>query len=390
VFNIPPELASVTRLLLGLLALQVLFEFPGLVFAGILEGLQRYDLLRIVEIARLGVYALLLFALVSNGYGLIALGVTTLIIAVSRTFMMAVLAWRLLPGLRLVRELGAGTLDRITRFSGQIFVLRINAVVFNQMDKAIIGVLLISTLLTDYDIANRIQSLVLASLAFTSSLMVPAASQLNAVDDRMRLQELFLKGTKYTLAICLPVAVAAFVLAQSLIVVWIGVDYASDASITRLFVVYLFLTPAVVVGYNMMIGMGHIRRLIWTQIITTAINLIASVLLTRWIGVAGVIWGTLIGTALAFVPYLWHFLTALNVSWAHFWRKVLLPTYPVAALFAFLLYVGNRLLLPDSLWSLAGLAATGFAVYGLIFSVFSLSGDERQMLWRAVIPQRQG
>jgi O-antigen/teichoic acid export membrane protein len=382
VFNIPPELTDVTRLLLYLLAIQILFEFPGLIFSGILEGLQRYDLLRAIEISRLGLYALILVVLLSRGYGLVALGITTLVIAAGRALVMAVLSWHLLPGLRLVRSLDLGTLRRIAAFSGQIFVIRINAVIYNQMDKAIIGVLLMSTLLTDYDIANKIQSLVLASLTFTSSLIVPAASQLDALEDRARLQALFLKGTKYTLAICLPVAVSAFALARPIIHVWIGPNFAHNAGITRLFVSHLFLVALTAVGYNIMIGMGRIRPLLWTQTITTAVNLIASVVITRRVGVAGVIWGTLIGTALALVPYLWHFLVSLDVSWTRFWREALLPTYPLAAVFAALLYVGDRLVMPDNLWTLAGLGLAGLAVYSLMFVALGLSGEERKMLLR--------
>ena len=101
------------------------------------------------------------------------------------------------------------------------------------------------------------------------------------------------------------------------------------------------------------------------------------------------IWGTLIGTALAFVPYLWHFLTTLEITWARFWREALLPTYPIAAIFAILLFLGNRLVLPDNLWTLAGLAVTGITVYGLMFSVISLSRDERLMFLRAVTLRMQ-
>jgi O-antigen/teichoic acid export membrane protein len=385
VFNIPPELADVTRLLLYLLAVQVLFEFPGLVFAGILEGLQRYDLLRGIEIFRLALYALILVVLLSRGYGLISLGVTTAAIAVTRTLILVALSWRLLPTLRLVRRLGAEMLRRVAGLSGQYYVLRLNAVVYYQMDKAIIGILLTSTLLTDYDIASKIQNLVVASIGIISPMTFPAASHLDASEDQARLQELFLKGTKYTLASCLPVAVSAFVLARSLISVWIGPDYAHDAGITRLFVSYLFMGSAVAVGFNMMMGMGRTRPLIWIQVITTAINLIASVVLTLWLGVAGVIWGTVIGTALAFVPYLWHFLTTLEITWSRFWRETLWPTYSVAAVFAVLLYIGNRLVMPNNLWTLAGLALTGMAVYGLMFVALSMSSEERKMLLRTAI-----
>lgn len=378
VFSIPPDLAGVTRLLLDLLAVQVLFEFPGLIFSGILEGLQRYDLLRGIEITRLGLYALILVVLLLGGYGLIALGITTLFIAMIRTLVLGWLTWRLLPGLRLPTKIPSRVLRRIASFSGQIFVLRINAVVFNQMDKAIIGALLVSTLLTDYDIANKIQNLVLASLTFTSSLMVPAASQLHALNDKVRLQELFLKGTKYTLAICLPIGVSAFVLAPSLITVWIGSDYAYDATITRLFVSYLFLTPAVVVGYNMMIGMGLVRPLLWIQIITTGINLAVSIVLTPRIGVAGVICGTLVGTTLASIPYLRHSLRAMGVPWGLYWRRSLVPTYPLAIALGILLYVGDRWFGPRNLWVLGTLELVALAIYGVLFAWFSLDADERK------------
>lgn len=384
VFSIPADLVPTARLLLYILAIQILFEFPGLVFFAVLGGLQRFELLRAIEIARLGLYALLLVVLLSNGFGLVALGLTNLVITAGRTTLMATLSLRLLPQFKLASSLTRRTLGNIAKYSGQIFVLRINAVVYDQMDKAIIGALLTSTLLTDYDIANKIQNLVLASITFTNSLMVPAASELNAMEDRVRLQTLFLKGTKYTLAICLPLAVAIMVLAEPLIRMWIGPKYVYDAGITRLFVSYLIWAPLTSIGYNIMIGIGQVRPLIWVQSITTAINLIVSLVLASRIGVAGVIWGTVIASALALAPYLWHFLKTLNISWGRFWHEAMEPTYPIVVLFAMLLYSANQLLAPDSFLTLAGFGLAGMMVYGALFAVFGLTGDERSMLLHVI------
>jgi O-antigen/teichoic acid export membrane protein len=298
---------------------------------------------------------------------------------------MVLLSYRLLPTLHLVWRLGWKVYQHILSFSSQIFILRINAVVYNQMDKAIIGALLISTLLTDYDIANKIQSLVLASLTLTSSLMVPAASQLDAIQDETQLQELFVKGTKYTIALCLPAAIFTLVFAEAIIRYWIGPDYVHDAGITRLYLVYLFYLPITVVGYNMMIGMNRVQPLIRTQIATTLVNLAVSVVLVNSVGMAGVIWGTLIGNALTLYPYLRHFLTTLKVPWARFWNESLRPTYSVALLFALLLYAVVRRQAIGSLTELAALGSGGLVVYGGLFFALGLGSAERRALLTAIL-----
>ncbi len=153
VFNIPPDLVGTMRLLLYLLALQNLIEFPGLIFGAMLEGIQRYDLHRAIKIGQVLVYAILMVVLLSQGYGLFALGVTALVRAIIQTVITAILAWRLVPGLRLVRGFDGSVLRRLWHFSGQIFLIRMSAVIYNTMDRTLIGGLLTSTMLTDYDIA---------------------------------------------------------------------------------------------------------------------------------------------------------------------------------------------------------------------------------------------
>jgi len=384
VFHIPAHLADAARLLLWLLAAQTLFEFPGFIFSAVLEGLQRYDLLSFIEMGRLAIYALLVFVLLSWGYGVIALGLVTLLIAIARAAVMGLACRRLLPSLHFVWRQRRETYRQILRFSGKIFALRINAVIYNQMDKIIIGALLTSTLLTDYDIANKVNKLVLTSLTLINPLMIPAASQLKAQEDDIRLQELFLKGTKYTIALCLPLAIFAIVLAEPIIRCWIGPAYVHDAGITRLYLLYLLYTAATAVGYNMMIGMGQIGPLLGIQSAITAINLIASVVLVNFVGLSGVIWGTLIGNALGWYPYMRHFLSTLDITWERFWREVVWRTYPLAALFAAFLYAVSWLYVPHNLMEIAAMGGAGLAIYAGLFYWLSLDNAER-VAFRAAI-----
>jgi len=384
VFNIPPDLVGAARALLYALALQVLFEFPGLVFWAVLEGLQRYDLIRLVDMVRMGIYALLLLLLLPRGYGLAAMGIISLIVAAFRILVFVVVSRRLLPMLRLKWRLDWSICRRILTFSSQVFVLRINTVIYQQIGYGVIAVFLISTLLTDYDVANRIQNLMLSFLIMTGSIMVPAASKLNAIQGEEQLQDLFVRGTKYVVALCLPIVIFCLVFTEAIIRYWIGPDYVHDVGITRLYLVYLFYFSVTVVGYNMMIGMDRIRPLIKVQITATVVNLLVSVILVRPLGVAGVIWGALIGHALLVYPYLHHSLSTLRVPWSRFWQESLRSTLLTAVVFALLLYIVVQINPIKSLIGLAAVGAGGLAVYGGMFFRFGLSYGERCALTAAV------
>lgn len=383
VFNIPPGLVEMTRLLLYLLAAQLLVEFPSLIFSAVMDGLQRYDLQRAISIVYVILYAALLVTLLLNGYGLIALSITTLALVTVKALVLVVIVWRLLPGLRLVRAFDMGLLRRVASFSGQLFIIRINSVIYNTMDKTIIGALLTTTQLTGYDIANKLRNISIAPLSFITSQVVPAAATLNGAGAQVRLQELFLKGTKYQMALIIPVIVTVLVLAERFIRVWLGSEYVYVANLARLFVVSVFIDAMIAVGQNMLFGIGRVKPLLFISFVTIAVNLSLSVFLTLKLGIAGVMWGTLAGLAICVGPYFWLFSDSFKISWARIWHEALLPNYSVAIVMAVLLYGAEKLLvMPDNFWTLGMLALVGVGVYFLLFWTFSLSSDERKMLWQ--------
>jgi O-antigen/teichoic acid export membrane protein len=291
-----------------------------------------------------------------------------------------VLLKHVLPTLRIV-PFTRDTVGELVRFSAQIFVLRINAVVYNQMDKVIIGVFLVSTLLTDYDIANKVRAMVLAVISSVSVLAVPAASYLEARDDHDRLRSLFYQGTKYTLMIALPSVVSILILSPSLITLWVGAEYSYLVGLVRLTVIYLSWFPLVVTGYNMLIGTGQIKPLLVVQTITTLINLLVSIWLTPPLGVAGVMWGTLVGNLLAFGPYMVILGRTFAVQWGEFVRTVIVPVYASAIVFGTVLLLAVRLWgQPQTFWQLAWLGGVSGGIYVVGLFVLGTSASERKAL----------
>ena len=101
-------------------------------------------------------------------------------------------------------------------------MLQLVSVVYRQMDRLIIGIVIGTAAVSRYEIAYKIQAMSALALAIVPSALMPAAAQLEATDNRERLDDLYLHGTRYAVGFCLPIAVAVIALAGPLINTWIS------------------------------------------------------------------------------------------------------------------------------------------------------------------------
>lgn len=387
IFKIPHELIPMMQTLLYLLALQILFEFPGLAISAVVDGLQRYDVQRAIQIIYIVLYSLSLYVLLRAGYRLLAIGVTVLILAILRTTVLAVVGRRFMPGLRLTGRFDRALLVKIARFSGEIFLIRLNAIVYYTMDKTIIAVLLSSTILTQYDVANKFRNIAVVFLSLMTSQVVPVASRLWARGELKGLQKFFLVATKYQMAIALPAAVAVFLLARPFIYLWVGPSFAAAGGLAQLFVLQVAFDAFVVIGYNIMIGMNAVRPLMLVQLVTTTgLNLAISVFLTPRIGVAGVIWGTVIGTAASCVPYTRLYLRRLDLEWGRLFRETLVPSVSCTVIFAVVLSTMLRVLPPSTYVRMFAAGVVACAALAVCFWAFGMTADERRSARNLLAP----
>ena len=375
-FSIPTEQANVSTILLYLAAVQILFELPGFAIDAILTGLQRFDILALLEIGRSAISTILIYIALLTGHGILTVGSIFFITAIFHTLGMVLLTKRICPVWKMVTTFDKNTLWEIIDFTKDLFIIRINALIYNNMDKIIIGSLLSSTLLTDYDIANRIHSFALIIMGLAPSVVMPAASALNATNDTERLRSLLLKGSKYTLAMSLPVTLALIILADPIIQHWISPQYKEDAVLAQLFLLYMLFWPILQVGTNMLIGVREIKPFIRIQIVSVGVNLLLSIGLISSLGVKAVIIGTIIGNIIVFIPYVTIMLKRFDIKWREFLQSSVLNVYWLAIPSTGILYVITRLHAPQSLFEVAGYAFFSIIIYYTLFVVAGLSAAE--------------
>lgn len=379
-FNIPPELVRTAEVLLTIMALQSLIEFPAMAVLGVIEGLQRYDLLAAFDAARSTIFAVAAVVALRNGAGAVMLGVVVLVLSGANLLAASVAAQRLLPSLRLSRQVSGPAVMRMARVSGQMLLLRINGLVYNQMDKAILGVMMTTTALTHYDVVARFHALALIATGFISSVVMPGASALYAVGDRPQLRKLFMTATKYSVAISVPISLVIMVLARPLLRLWLGPAFTVDAGLVRLMLVYTLYFGLVQVGWNLMVGMDRIAAIVRIAVWTTGLNLLISIVATPWLGIAGVLWGTLVGNSVSSVLYLRLCLRTLDIGVKELAQQVLVRAYPPALIGAAVVG-GLSIVRPaDTLVLAAAYGGGALVLAAALFVTIGTDAPERALL----------
>ena len=159
-----------------------------------------------------------------------------------------------------------------------------------------------------------------------ASSLLPATAYLRRSVETLR--ELYLRGTTYTVAVALPVVVAAFIFAEDLIRTWVGESLTGAASSARLFLVFVAFVAVHATGAAMIVALGHMRFVIGVTIVFTVVNLVISIALVGPLGVDGVIIGTLAAQAVIWLPYTLFFFGAFEVTWGEWLRRVIVPNLP--------------------------------------------------------------
>jgi O-antigen/teichoic acid export membrane protein len=383
VFHVPEASQPAVRLAVSLFGVQLLFELPAMAADAILEGLQRYDVRSAIDILKSLCFAAGAVLFVRSADPVVALAQLQVGCTVFGGLIVWLSARRLLPEWRLVRP-GRAVVREMFGFTNDLLVLRINGIVYNNMDKWIIGASLATSAVAEYDIANRVHGLAAMVMSLASSAVVPAASALDATDSRQQLRNLMVRGTKYTLALTLPVVCAIAVLARPLLAHWISPAHASLSIYVQLFMAYLLFWAMTPVYWNMLVGVKETRPMVRIQLVSVALNLILTVVLVRRVGLAGAMLGTLAGNALAFVPYTRLALTRFDVAAGELLRGAVFTTYPQAALAGAALFALVRFRPPASLLEDALYGAFCIGVFLAAFVLTGLDDVERKAIAGAV------
>lgn len=383
-FHVPQGLENNARVIFSLVAASILVELPTAAFLSVIEGAQRYGWLRVIDVGqRIGWAAFSIGAVLAGG-GVLWLAVALLASTVGQAVVAVVVAHHVQPGLA-VRPgmVDRATLRRMFGYGWLVSILRVASVVYAQMDRAIVGIALGVTSVARYEVVNRIEAGATFALVTASSSVLPASAYNVARTDTERQREMYVRGSRYAVAFAAPITLSAILYARPLIDTWVGRSYGDLAATAQLFLAYPLFWCLHVVGINMLVGHGRIGRLATVQTAAVVVNLALSIALVRPMGIGGVVAGTVIAGALAFVPYLHLLLSTFGCTLQEWLRSVVAPNLPGAAA-----QVGFGLLTLDvveriaDFWVVVAFCVASCAVSAVVFLFAGIRTVERRTLAR--------
>jgi O-antigen/teichoic acid export membrane protein len=278
------------------------------VVSSVLQAARRYDFIPRLELLVVVIRFLILWIGVSLGFRNV-----TQADAVFRFFLIVVAQTTAQIGLVLgpalwvmVRELGY-----VPRFRGAtradyaglfhisfyISLIQLSVVLADKIDSTILGFAL-----ADPGPANTVYKFV--STPFLqirqagwswAYFVMPAVASLHAARDERGLERIKYDGPRLHLGALLPVALLAWIYAEPFLALWAGAPFAGQAPLLRLFLIAA-LPIVIAVQVQMAIGINQIQVIALAALAGSLVNLPISYILTLRLGVAGVIWGSVLTT----------------------------------------------------------------------------------------------
>jgi O-antigen/teichoic acid export membrane protein len=188
------------------------------------------------------------------------------------------------------------------------------------------------------------------------------------------------RGTRYTLALFVPVCVTLIVLAEPILDAWLGDRYGSGDLALAILVSYWLLYGGLVVTPGFLVGAGRAREVARIMVCAAAANLALALALTPELGVEGPAVATAVPFFVAF-PFMARLgLRASGASLSDLVARAWGPNYLLGALLAAGLLLGRAALPMDETTVVIGLAAGGVLAYWAVFYGLVLAADERALV----------
>lgn len=384
VFTVPPRLAADAVASLQLAALGFFFGQLQSYLNSVPQALMRFDVSgrfemvfgTLVPLATVGVLAL--------GFGLVEVIALRVLASAAHCLVLWAGIRRLLPDLRWrwpERGLRAGILG----FSAYSFLSRFAALSYAHADKLIIGALVGVTGLAYFTVAATLANRVLGLTFRLSGVFFPAASMLAAGGELARLDQAYLKATRYVVYLNAAMLVLLAVFAHPLLAYWMDARFAQNGAVVlALMALSQFVDSLTSLPSLVNDGMGHPRVTgLFAVARALAGTLVVYAGVAGW-GIAGAAWGHLAASVLftaAFLVFV-HGRT-VPTSLLRLCARGLLPGVVCAAGVALVASVAESWLHRGALDFVLILVFT-LALLGLAGMLFVVERDDRRWAWARV------
>ncbi len=359
------------------------------VYGAVLSGLQRMDLANKIQMASSIPRVLGTLYVLEAGHGIVGLMLNELAVVCLSGLLQTRLAYRVLPGLT-VRAGGTVSWKSVKTLFGfgmRIHVSTLASYLNLHLDKFLIAFFVNGVLVGFYEIASRLSLTARSFPSLLVSAVMPAVSELNARNERRRIYDLFLFGSKCVVLVGTPLMFFVALTASDLITLWMGRGYEEAVPVVQLLALaYYTVIPTAAISHTVQ-GLHKPEYQMKAAFFVLVFNTLLSTLLVARMGFLGAPLGTFVASLLSLVYYTTIVLRYFERSVAAFFRDIYEKPVLISLALCLLLYVSGRMWTdPDGsqgrlavLWVLSIKAMLFFGLYAgaMLVSNYLKEGDRR-------------
>jgi O-antigen/teichoic acid export membrane protein len=366
---------------LRLVFLSYLFQLPTLVFLAMLEGLQRFDVTKGVQVAGTLLTALGTVLVLQAGYGYVSVVAVTLVASLIQFLLYVGFSYWLMPGLSM-RFVNASKarLREIVKISRYIFLGKLSGLVYNESDRLLIGLTIGAPFLAAYEVLFRLPRFLKTVAGFGTAAILPAATELHSASDLRRQQALFTRGLRFSLFFTMPIVTVAMFFAHSFLLLWVGPAFAQFAPLLQLLLLWTLLSVISSYGGLFLISMDITLKesTYLSYLITAAKILIVMLTIFKW-KMAGVVVGNVLSFAIVLPLLMRLYLRALQLSWLTLAKALAPLLWPLAVSLVVAMALSRAV--GTNNWALlAAHAAVWCACYWAVTFALSLDKSDREVI----------
>jgi O-antigen/teichoic acid export membrane protein len=334
-------------------------------FGSVTGGLQRLDLLHMLGTANVIMNAAFAALFLLKGEGLLGLIKGYVIAAIITTIANYLLVCKLLPEIRFNPfRFDKDEARKMFGYSLRLYFTQAAVAVHNQIEKFLLASLVSVAAVGWYDIAGDVALKLRGVISLILTPVMAAASELDALGDEVRLQELYHRAHKYLAIVGVPSVFYVSAVSSRFVELWLGPNMRMIAWPLSVLLAVNFFNLASGPGFLILSGRGNLRPGIQSAIVGIVSNILLSSALIYKFGFSGAVMGTTGALILASTFYIvvFHQITHYSLT------RVLLEAYlkPVACSALSLAVV--RIIHPMSTLSWLGIVLMAIA-FTIIFVI---------------------
>jgi O-antigen/teichoic acid export membrane protein len=296
IFHIPAELRFSARWAIILTGTSLALTLSFGVFGGVLVALNRFALVSGVTVMQTLLRAGGVAWLLHSGHGILGLAIWEFTVTLFANATLALLCRRIYPQLRISLQRPSATILRqFLSYSSYVFVIHCSVQLIYYTDNLVVGIFISASAVTYYAIGGSLLEYLRQVVSSVTTIFMPLASSFEARGEHDQLRRLLIQGTRASIGVASPIAVALFFRGHTFIQLWMGKQYEhTSGSVLQILLLAQVFSIANFTAGNIAYGLAKHRAFALSVLAESISNLALSVILVKQMGINGVAWGTVI------------------------------------------------------------------------------------------------